>query len=133
MKKKIEELLPKTKFDIELAEQLLNYDKSEIEPYLSELVIWLQDLNWPVSDTVCKILRKFQEELIPHFEKIFSTNDDIWKYWCLRQINTSIKNDVIFKMKSSIERMAYNPTKGEIENEVQLEAKELLEKIKFLK
>ncbi len=36
-------------------------------------------MNWPVSRTLERFLAAAGEPLIPHLEKIFQTDDDIWK------------------------------------------------------
>ncbi len=126
-----EDVLPKDKFDEERAFNLFNFTKEELEPFIPDLLEWLQDLNWPISYTISKVLSKsYQDELIPYFEDIFKTNDDIWIYNCLRYIYNYLNIEDIKKLKPILEKFAFEPTAWQVEAEINIEAMELLEKIK---
>lgn len=45
----------------------------ELEPYLMELLEWLQDLNWPGAFTIIKRLKKFDGQLLlaPYKKALF--------------------------------------------------------------
>lgn len=72
------------------------YERSdeELEPYISDMLIWLQDLNWPGAETILKRLKEFQrlemlevnlKQMVPALTAI---NDDIW----LKNISIVIKS-----------------------------------------
>lgn len=57
----------------------------ELEPYLVELLKWLQDLNWPGALTIMNRLRKYEKNnvfmmsLAYCMNCIEKTNDKIWE------------------------------------------------------
>lgn len=74
--------LSKTKWDN--CAMILFY-KSDLEllPYIDDLFIWLQDMNWPGAIIIFKRLQNFSKELIANNynkikEKAKVLNDKIW-------------------------------------------------------
>ena len=120
----IENLIPKDKFDIETAEKLKNYSFEEIKPIIPNLLEWLQDLNWPVSQLIADFLLPFSENIALEILKILQGHDEMWKYWILLVFGKIIKNEIVIK---EIKRIAQNPTLAEIEAEVYELAKEIVQ------
>ena len=60
------------------------------------------------------------------FKKIFDGNDNSEKYYCLVFMNNYIDIHSINKIKDILERFAYNPSKDEIDEDVHIQAKKLL-------
>lgn len=119
----IKHLIPKDKFDFETVEKLKNYSFDEIEPIIPNLLEWLQDMNWPVSKPIADFLVPFSEEISSEILKILQSNDEMWKYWILLTFGKKIKNRSVLQ---EITRIAKNPTKDEIDNDVFEIAKEIL-------
>lgn len=111
----IRELIPKDKCDFETVEKLKNYSFDEIESIIPDLLEWLQDTNWPISSAVFDLLAPFAEKISSEILKILQGKDEIWKYWILQSFGKTIKNKLVMH---EIERIAKNPTKAEIEEEV---------------
>lgn len=44
------------------AKVLSECSDEELSPYLAELMVWLQDMNWPGAFCIARRLRKMQEE-----------------------------------------------------------------------
>jgi hypothetical protein len=126
----IRQLIPKDKFDIDTASQLRNYSYAEIKPIVPELLEWIQDMNWPVARTIADYLESISENLADEILKVLKGNDDIWKWGCLRIYLRTIDkiNDEGFL--NEIKRIASHPTKGEIEEDVNELAIELVGGIK---
>ena len=119
----IKYLIPKDKFDFETVEKLKNYSFDEIEPIIPNLLEWLQDMNWPVSRPLANFLVPYSEEISSEILKILQGKDEMWKYWILLTFGKSIKNKSVHQ---EITRIAQNPTKDEIENDVFEIAQEIL-------
>ena len=84
--KQLIQFLPTEKTDIETANRVVSAVDEDLEPILSHLIIWLQDLNWPVSQVIAPRLAKLSTKLKPVIVPIFKTNDHIWKYWILSEL-----------------------------------------------
>ncbi|AYN03199.1 DUF5071 domain-containing protein [Flavobacterium sp. 140616W15] len=117
------DLIPKDKHDIERAENLKNYSYSELKSIIPELLEWLQDCNWPVAKPVSEYLGSINGDISKEILDIFETNDDVWKYWTI-SIFGKITNDKF--IRDEIIRIAMNPTKGEIIEEVDKIANETI-------
>ena len=67
------------------AKILSERDDEELEPYLSELMKWLQDMNWPGAYCILDRLQKFKKDT--WFEFIFESSikkaklldDEVWE------------------------------------------------------
>jgi len=121
----VNKLIPKDKFDIKTAENLINYSFEEIQPIVPNLLEWLQDGNWPVSKTVADFLIPFTENITYEILHIIKGNDEVWKYWILLIFGKKIKDEILI---NEIKRIALNPTEEEIAegvNEVAVEITQL--------
>lgn len=121
----IQNLIPKDKHDIERAKNLKNYSYSEISPIIPQLLQWIQDINWPVAKPVSEYLISINENISHEILDVLKTNDQIWKYWTI-SIFGRITNDEL--IRNEIIRIARNPTKSEITEEVNEIAKEIIQK-----
>ncbi|MDQ0891389.1 hypothetical protein QFZ81_006477 [Paenibacillus sp. V4I9] len=121
--------LPRDKHDFERVNQLRNLDDSILIAIIPNLVEWLQDINWPISSEVAKLLLKHPEETIPHIKDVLITNDDIWKEWSLRYFVKELPIHLIQEFKTDLIRIANTPTKGELLEEVNETALMILDTI----
>lgn len=121
----IKHLLPKDKFDIESVENLQNFSFEEIQPIVPDLLKWLQDCNWPVSKPIFNFLLPFTENISSNLLEILQGTDDIWKYWILSGFGDSITNNLVIE---EIKRIAFKPTKNEINEGIGEIALELIQK-----
>ena len=70
---------------------------SEIEPYLDELLEWLQDLNWPGALTIVERLKKFSgeklkkplENAIIKSNKMYSNEGLMWRDYLSELLDNS--------------------------------------------
>lgn len=84
----------------------------ELEPYLVELLVWLQDLNWPGALLIMNRLSKyeknnaFQMALSYCMNCIEKTNDEIWKEYLAELINNT--NSYEFDEKGNLTKLISN-------------------------
>lgn len=124
--------LPRDKHDFESVAVLKNIDKSITITLIPQLLEWLQDMNWPIAGEVAKLLLQFPEETIPHVKAVLQMDDDLWKEWCLRYFVSELPVELIASFKPILIRISTNPTPGEILEEVNETATEILELVEKL-
>ncbi|WP_343748968.1 DUF5071 domain-containing protein [Fluviicola sp.] len=69
--------VPIDKFDIEAFE---NIDRSFIINNQKNILIWLQDINWPVAKEVSRAVRPYVNELEKALLEILQGNDYEWRF-----------------------------------------------------
>jgi hypothetical protein len=126
----IHQLIPKEKGDIDTACRLTNYSYDEIKPIVNELLVWIQDMHWPLSSLVADYLESISEKLTDEILEVLKGNDDIWKFNCLRLFSENTNKLIDERLLIEINRIALRPTKGEIEEDVNELAIEIVRKIK---
>ncbi|MGV2686298.1 DUF5071 domain-containing protein [Clostridium perfringens] len=109
----IQELIPQHKSDFERVNLLKQQPLKNLRPILSELLVWLQDENWPIAKDIEDLVLGFGRELIPHIRYIFNTNDGCWKYFVLEGLVRRLPNNILLELKEDLERIQVNPTKDE--------------------
>jgi hypothetical protein len=122
----IYQLLPKDKFDLENTRKVISLGYPTIEPLIAELIIWVQDINWPVAQELAPFLADIGDPIIPFVRDVLSSSDDIWKYSVLNHIVKVAPKSVGIALFSEISRVAIQPTEGEKAEGVQDIAKEIL-------
>lgn len=78
--------LPEDKHDIENLQLLIHLGYPTIEPILEKLFTWMQDYNWPVAQKLAPFLASLGVNCKPQIQKIFLSNDSMWKYWILTAV-----------------------------------------------
>ena len=116
--------LPKNKHDNSHIEDLLSLTENEIEPLLDGLLMWIQDLNWPVAREVIRVLVKNQNLIISRIIVLLdkSNRDAVWKEWILSMISL-FSNENSVKLKPYIFRIINDPTEEEILEELENDIK----------
>jgi hypothetical protein len=127
----IRQLLPKDKHDFDSVNKLKECDKDTLRKVIPDLLIWLQDTNWPISFAVRDILIQFDKELIPHFKQILNSNDGMWKYWILTKLVSRLTPDVRVELTQELVRLSNNPEPCDVDAEVDEAAQELLQGMKY--
>lgn len=121
----IKNLLPKDKFDIESVENLKNFSFDEIQPIVPDLLEWLKDCNWPVSKPIFNFLLPYTDNISSDILEILNGTDEVWKYWILSGFGDSITNNLV---NEEIKRIAFKPTKNELNEGIAEIALELIQK-----
>ncbi|MEM8898599.1 MAG: DUF5071 domain-containing protein [Bacteroidota bacterium] len=111
--------IPTRKDDFDALSLLEEASWEEIQPHIKALLEWLQDMNWPIAGKVASILypyvNHFQNELVD----IFSSHDDMWKFWCLSYLlveNPNFQPDS--NLLRELARIRKQPTSGEAAEEL---------------
>jgi hypothetical protein len=103
----------------------MGYTIDEVRPIIPDLLIWLQDMNWPVARPVANYLVTIKEYMTFEILEVLKGDDDLWKYWVLLEFYSEEKpNDL--QTIQVLERMANHPTYGEKENDIDQIAKNIL-------
>ncbi|MHC2333735.1 DUF5071 domain-containing protein [Bradyrhizobium sp. USDA 4454] len=118
-------ILPTDKRDTERAEAIVALGFPAVEPILSTLLEWMQDINWPVAQVLAPFLANIGGPLAPHVRPILQTDDDIWKYWILDCI-VAKSPELRTLLRTDLERLSTAPTQGERAEELDSLAKAIL-------
>ncbi|WP_256378130.1 DUF5071 domain-containing protein [Sporosarcina sp. D27] len=121
------DLLPRHKYDTDRVEMIKKMDRDKILPLLPGLLEWIQDINWPVAPSVLKILLTFPEEIVPHVQDVFSSNDDNWKWFIMHFLVIELPVESKVQFKEYLTRVSETPTQNELYEELDEIAKEILE------
>lgn len=121
-----EGLLPRNKYDIDSAEKIKKMDRNLILPLLPGLLIFTQDMNWPVAPSVLEILLTFPIEIVPHVKDVLSSDDDNWKWFILHFLIIELPVESKIQFREYLTRVAETPTQNEIAEELAEIAKKIL-------
>lgn len=123
------EYLPRNKHDFERVELLKNLHREEILPCLPRLMEWIQDMNWPIAHEVSDLLLKYPSEIVPLIKEVLTTNDDVWKYWCLEILVNRLPEGFRKQFESELMKIVERPSEGEKLEELDVTAMEILREI----
>lgn len=118
--------LPRTKFDTGRADALRDLPPRELSPHVAELLVWLQDINWPVARPVAAALSLCGEELVDPVRSVLRSDDDIWKLWVLSELLPRVRPEVTAALREDILRIARHPTSSEHSEEADIAADALV-------
>ena len=113
--------VPRDKNDHESANRAIAAGYPAVEPVLWHLLEWIQDMNWPVAQTLAPFLASIGKPLVPHINKVFETDDETWKCWIMKEIFLA-SPDVAQEFRDQLTRTAYHPTESEITEDLPEEA-----------
>lgn len=111
--------IPTGKGDDAAVSILKQTDWHIVRPHAMLLLEWIQDINWPIAGDIATLLSAHTNSLKPEILLILEGNDSMWKYWCIWQLiynseETYIDNDILV----ALEKLAANPSKADLEDEV---------------
>ncbi|MGV7115072.1 DUF5071 domain-containing protein [Paenibacillus kyungheensis] len=124
-------LIPESKFDFGAIQRLQQLEPQQLIPILPELLVWLQDINWPVAIPMSKILLTVPDEIVPHVRDVLHTDDTEWIEWCLQYIVGFLPVALIRKLEPEIRRIADSPTQWEYATESHITAREILDTLDY--
>jgi hypothetical protein len=119
-------LIPATKFETDKALALMQLGFPAVEPVMPQILEWLQDLNWPVGHVFQPFLASIGQPLAPYIRVILAGEDDSWKYSLLRAV-VDQSPELARALRPELEHVAKNPSAGEVKEEVNQVAIEILE------
>ncbi len=103
-------LVPKDKFDINAVERLSEADPFEIQLVLPELFDWTRDPNWPIAYKLASQLANFGDLIIPYLKHFLSHTTGSDEYAVFDEIMPRLSIAQIGLLKPDLERLAYEPT-----------------------
>ena len=103
---KLTDCIPKHKTDEEAVKRAEAVGYPGINPILPELLIWVQDYNWPVAQDIAPLLAKAGPEIAPHINEVLKSNDPEWKYWILHVVAGSLKKAAWELIEAEVSRLA---------------------------
>lgn len=124
-----ESLLPRDKHDFDRVEMIKKMEREQILPLLPGLLVWIQDMNWPVAPSILELLLTFPEEIVPHVQEVLSSDDDDWKWFILHFLVFELPFESRVHFRGYLTRVAETPTQHELAEELNEIAKEILETI----
>jgi hypothetical protein len=119
-------LIPATKFETDKASALVQLGFPAVEPVMPQILEWLQDLNWPVGHVFQPFLASIGQPLAPYIRVVLAGEDDGWKYSLLRVV-VDQSPELARALRPELEHVAKNPSAGEVKEEVNQVAIEILE------
>ena len=122
----VKDCIPKDKFDTAAIERAEQIGFPKLNPVLSDLLVWLQDGNWPVAPRTASLLSNAGVEILPHIKDILNSKDGIWKYWTINLVVRNLSSDVLSGLRSDLARLADHPTFDDQVEEVDVVARVLL-------
>ncbi len=122
--------LPRDKSDFEAVSILSEFSNEELKGIIPELMEWLQDGNWPISNSVENLLLRLGEDLIPHIKDVLQTQDSTWEYFILVGLIDRLPVSHLSMLQTDFVRILESPTHDEILEELDEVIVELLEKMK---
>lgn len=128
MRPDFEALLPSDKMETEKAKAIVALGFPAVAPVLRLLVEWMQDINWPVAKTLQPFLASIGAPLAPHIRHVLETDDDIWKYYVVCFV-VGKSDELARVLKPELLRLASLPTPGEVDEEVDQMAREILVRV----
>jgi hypothetical protein len=124
--------LPEDKQDVDNAQLLVNLGYPKVQPVLSEIMVWLQDMNWPVSGVFALWLSSIGRELKPYIQSIFNTNDAVWKYWILYTVLGNMKKCELAFFRDDLEKLSCSIQPQDLAEEIPEMARELLSRLECI-
>jgi hypothetical protein len=121
----IRELIPAHKHDLDRAHAAVKAGYPAVEPILAELVVWLQDYNWPVAKVLEPFLASIGKPLVPHIRHVLRTDDYTWKYWVLGLLPSLPEADAA-EFRPELERLCHAPSPDERAEELDEGARDVL-------
>jgi hypothetical protein len=121
----LRDMLPKDKHDVAAAQSIVALGYPAVAPILGELLAWVQDMNWPVARVLQPFLSSIGEPLAPMIGNILRADDNTWKYWLVASVVAG-SPALVHAMRPDLVRIAETPTDGEVAEEVNVAAQEVL-------
>jgi len=118
--------IPQDKFDLAAIARAQQTGFPALNPILPELLLWLQDMNWPVAAEMVDLLAGSGAEIVPPIRAVLQSDDAIWKYWVLSKLCTKLAPPVLAKLIPDLTRLANAPSEVDRSEQVDIATKVLL-------
>ncbi len=67
----------------------------KLNTVLSDLLVWIQDANWPVAPCTASLLSNAGVEILSYIKVILNSGDGVWKYWTIDLVGRNLSSDVL--------------------------------------
>ena len=126
--KKVKDLVPKNISDFSGMEELKKLSDEEIAPVIPDLLAWMRDMNWPVAKEMPDLLAQHQKVLIPHIIEILQPEqwECDWKTYIILFLLPLLDEKYLLMLKPALERIVKNPTRGELSEDTNMAAEDIL-------
>jgi uncharacterized protein DUF5071 len=121
--------LPTSKWDPDAIQRLSQLAPKKRNILLPQLLIWIQDMNWPNAGKIVPFLIAGGEEIIPEIQWVLNGQDDIWKGNCIRHILTHLSPETVQPLLPTLKRIAEAPTANEKAEEIDIDAAICIEQL----
>ncbi len=128
-----DDFLPRSVYDVDKVAEIKKLDRDTQMSLLQDLLVFTQDMNWPVAPSVLEILLTFPEEIVPHVQTVLSSEDDNWKWFLLHFLVIKLPIASKVQFKDYLLKVAENPTNMERAEELDEIAKEILATLSLYK
>ena len=122
-----EDCVPKHKQDFAAVRKAVALGYPGLNPVLPQLLIWMQDCNWPVAKELAPLLGRAGPEIAPHLIEVLRSNDGIWKDWVLGRVAEDLDPEVWELIRPEVQRIIEAPTEDDIVESAHERAVELME------
>ena len=109
-------------------DELAGKEIHEVKAIVPELLVWLQDGNWPVAGPITDFLSKHTNEIEPHIVDVLRGSDDVWKYWVMLLLILHSESRPSVTIIDEVSRISNLPTASEKTEGLDEIAQEILEK-----
>ncbi|MBO9732802.1 MAG: DUF5071 domain-containing protein [Chitinophaga sp.] len=124
----MKDYIPKTKDDLSAVEILKHKSFEDVKAEVSYLLGCLQDLHWDVASEVGAYLAPHVNEIKDNLLDILLSNDEEWKFGIMKSLIAIAPVKLDEELLFSLERIRDCPTEREVNEELHLVAREILEK-----
>ncbi len=99
----------------DLVEDIIGRDTALVQAHLTELLVWLQDLNWPGAPCVADFLAGVGRPVIPHARAILQGSDREWQYWVLIRLIDRWPQELVAEVEPELMTLAHLEIHDEVE------------------
>jgi len=121
--------VPSHKHDMAAVDRARTLGFPELNPAIPDLLIWVQDLNWPVAAAVADLLSGAGAELAPHLRDVFQSGDAEWTANVLEHVCRQLPPHALQSLRNDFARIASDPTEAEREEGADTAARAVLSRM----
>lgn len=109
--------IPVSKHDFETLERIKITNPNNIQEVLPQIFEWIEDINWPISPELVKVLASFGDMIIPFVIDFIRNPDGLREYSIYYFMLPLLNKRQLGLLKEELERVAYSTSSFEIEEE----------------
>lgn len=122
----VQNCIPKHKHDVPAVDRAREIGFPSLNDAIPELLVWVQDANWPVAEPTASVLRSAGLEIVPHIRSVLAGKDAVWKYWLILLVIAQSTPEVVKELRNELSRLANDPSSDDVLESVDAVAKDVL-------